>query len=200
MNKKIFIGGSRIGIIQNTLPDDTKRIIDNIINKNYEILIGDADGADIAVQEYLAQHDYKNVTIYYSGEQIRNIANDSWNTKHIAVNESVDKSKRSIQAVKDKEMAKQADAGFMIWSDVYINKRFGNKCVSSGTLTNIYNLLCINKPVVVYYIPNKTIYSFNSLEDFENKLYPIIDKITQNKWQSIARKNEANKTIPKLFD
>lgn len=52
---RIFIAGSR----QITrLPAEVKARIDTMIDKGFEILVGDANGADRAVQSYLAEKGY----------------------------------------------------------------------------------------------------------------------------------------------
>jgi len=43
MNKKVFISGS---ISIKKLPKEAQKSIDNIINKGFEILVGDAKGVD----------------------------------------------------------------------------------------------------------------------------------------------------------
>ena len=52
---KVFIAGSR----QITrLPADVRTRLDVMIEKGFQILVGDANGADKAVQRYLADKSY----------------------------------------------------------------------------------------------------------------------------------------------
>ena len=51
----VFIGGSR-KIAK--LPDPVRQRLDNIVSKSFTVLVGDANGADKHVQEYLAQKLY----------------------------------------------------------------------------------------------------------------------------------------------
>ena len=76
---KVFISGS---ISIKTLRENDIPYIEQLIESNRTILIGDAYGIDKAVQEYLYKNEYKNVIVYYSGENIRNNIG-SWQTKQI---------------------------------------------------------------------------------------------------------------------
>lgn len=67
---KIFISGSMN--IKNINPMIIKRI-DNMIGANSDILIGDANESDQYIQEILKAKEYKNVTVYCSGNYPRNI-------------------------------------------------------------------------------------------------------------------------------
>ena len=67
--KKVFIGGSRR---ISRLDDDVTRRIDRMIERELSILIGDACGADKAVQTYLSEWQYLNVTVFCTGVQCRN--------------------------------------------------------------------------------------------------------------------------------
>jgi len=69
----------------------------------------------------------------------------------------VEKNKKGFEfyAAKDLEMAKTADYGLMIWNGK-----------SKGTFTNIVNLINFEKKSVVYFIPERTFYTINSLQDF----------------------------------
>ena len=54
----VFIGGSR-SITR--LNDTIRYTADNIMRQRFAIVIGDANGADKAVQRYLAEKAYRNV-------------------------------------------------------------------------------------------------------------------------------------------
>lgn len=54
---KVFIAGSRR---LSRLNADVKRRIDIMIEKGFTILVGDANGADKAVQRYLVEKGYRN--------------------------------------------------------------------------------------------------------------------------------------------
>src|SRR4030042_5943477 len=106
---KVFIGGSR-DITR--LTKDIKVRIDNIIQKEYSILIGDATGADKSVQKYLFDKGYGNVIVFCMGRGCRNNIG-RWETKHIEGKS--EKKDFSYYSIKDLEMAREKDSGFMIW-------------------------------------------------------------------------------------
>lgn len=181
--KTVFIGGSRITEGTKGLPESVLDQIKDITTKQYNIVVGDSNGVDFLVQKYLSELGYDAVSIYYSGNQPRNRVNMKW--KALRYTEP-GKSGKDLQMVKDKKMAEDADIAYMIWSDTYINPRFGNKCVSNGTLSNIYRMLSSGKTVVVYYIPNDKTYILHTQEDFLNLLYPIIDLSAQKKYDELS--------------
>lgn len=58
---KDFVAGSRQ---LSRLNSDVKHRIDTIIEKGFTILIGDANGADRAVQRFVAEKGYRNVIVH----------------------------------------------------------------------------------------------------------------------------------------
>jgi len=55
---KVFIAGSRR---LSRLNKDMRRRIDNIVNKGFTVIVGDANGVDRAVQRYLSSRHYGSV-------------------------------------------------------------------------------------------------------------------------------------------
>jgi hypothetical protein len=129
---KVFISGS-IGI--RTLNEQAVYCLDAIMNSRHTVLIGDAFGADKAVQQYLFQRDYHPVTVYYSGDKVRNNIG-SWQMKQISNDQHL-KGKSRYQ-LKDAAMARDADCGLMIWNGK-----------SRGTKYNIENMTGLGKPFTV---------------------------------------------------
>jgi hypothetical protein len=125
----VFISGS---ISINKLPPLAREKINSIVARNYKILIGDARGADSLVQEYLLTKKYSNVIVYLAGENIRNNAGN-WESNKITT-DAYNKRGRELYAIKDKEMAQNADYGLMIWDGK-----------SKGTLGNIKEMEKQNK-------------------------------------------------------
>jgi hypothetical protein len=125
---KVFISGS---ISIKKLPMIAAEKIDNIIMKNYMILIGDAKGVDSIVQKYLQNRNYSNVIVYYAGEEIRNNYG-KWNTTQIKSKKN--EKGRKLYTLKDMEMANDSDYGLMIWDGM-----------SDGTLNNISMMKTQNK-------------------------------------------------------
>ena len=75
----VFIGGSR----RITRLNDTIRYTaDNIMRQRFAIVIGDANGADKAVQSYLAEKAYRDVIVYCMGDHCRNNVG-SWPVEQI---------------------------------------------------------------------------------------------------------------------
>jgi hypothetical protein len=75
----VFIGGSRAvswldGIVQQKL--------DDLISRQCSIFVGDANGADKAVQQYLASRGYKHVTVYCMEHCRNNLGN--WPARNVA--------------------------------------------------------------------------------------------------------------------
>jgi hypothetical protein len=155
---KVFIGGSRK---VTRLNKDIEARINNIIQKEYTVLIGDANGADRAVQKYLFDKGYKNVSVFCMDKECRNNTGN-WETRHIAGNKAG--KDFYYYSIKDLEMAKETDYGFMLWDGK-----------SNGTLNNIINLLKENKKILTYFSPTKSFDTLTTFDDLE-KLLARCDK------------------------
>ena len=143
MELRVFIAGPRI---VKELDRNIILKLENICDKKYEILIGDAEGIDSCVQKFLKSKAYRDVIIFASKGIVRNNYGD-WKVKSIEVDNQI--TGFDFYAQKDLEMAKKADVGFMIWNGK-----------SKGTFNNILNLLEFEKQVVIYYLPNQRFYCF----------------------------------------
>jgi adenine-specific DNA-methyltransferase len=97
---KVFIGGSRAVA---RLNDALRKRLDRIIAEHHEVLIGDANGADRIVQQYLADHQYRAVTVYCTGSRCRNNVGQ-WTTNAIAPPASV-RGGFDFYAARDRKMA-----------------------------------------------------------------------------------------------
>jgi hypothetical protein len=152
MKKVVFGGSRRLG----RLNDAIRERADNIVAREYLVLIGDANGADRAMQEYLAQKTYPHVLVFCAGSTCRNNVG-RWETRFVPS----DKPRRSFESyvVRDKKMIEEADYGFMVWDGK-----------SKGTLNNIINLLDTAKPVLVYFSPNSTFLTLKSMHDLTDFL------------------------------
>ena len=132
----VFIGGSRT---ISRLPPPVLDRLDRIVEKHLSILIGDANGADKAVQKYLRDKHYQKVEIFCTGEICRNNLGN-WSVQRVT-SDARDKN-FDFYAAKDRLMTEQATVGFMIWDGK-----------SVGTLLNVKRLLRNQKKVVVYEAP-----------------------------------------------
>ena len=150
---KVFFGGSRkIG----RLNKEIKERADNVVSQGYLVLVGDANGADRAMQQYLADKSYPNVLVFCPMGTCRNNVG-GWEVRHVAV----DRDQKDFQyyAVRDKEMSEEADYGFMLWDGK-----------SKGTLNNVVCLLERDKSVLVYLSPKKQFFTLKLRDDLDNLL------------------------------
>jgi hypothetical protein len=152
---KVFIGGSRR---ISRLSADVRRRIDAIIDKHLPVLVGDANGADKAVQRYLDDHGYDRVEVFCAGGQCRNNLG-RWPVR--AVSAEGKRRGFGFYAAKDRVMAEEATVGLMIWDGG-----------SVGTLMNMLRLLRQHKKVVVYVAPTK---GFEDLRD-EHDLDALVSR------------------------
>ena len=102
---KIFIAGS---ISIKSLSENDISFINEIVESNHTILIGDAFGLDKAIQEFLLKCCYRNVIVYFSGDKARNNLGN-WLTKQNLNPDNL--TGKSFYQIKDKAMAKDCDCG-----------------------------------------------------------------------------------------
>jgi len=126
--KKIFLGGSQT---VNELTVELRNELVNFMNLGYKFVIGDCKGEDLAIQKILAENEYKNVVVYYSGDRVR-INLGGWEEKKVHANKF--DTGYELYKSKDEQMAIDADEGFMIL-----------KGETRGTMANIGRLVDLNK-------------------------------------------------------
>lgn len=110
--------------------------ISAILDKEHNIVLGDADGADAAIQGYLCKRNARQVTVYCSGSTPRNNVGE-WDVRNIFP--SAEPGTRAFYTAKDVEMARVADFGLMMWDSK-----------STGTLSNVFEMLRGGKKSVVF--------------------------------------------------
>lgn len=145
---KVFIAGSRR---LSRLNADVKRRIDTMIEKGFTILVGDANGADKAVQQYLEETGYRNVIVHCMAANCRNNVGD-WPIREIAAPEGA--RGFAYYATKDQAMVDDADYGLMLWDGE-----------SKGTLNSVINMIGLGQPVVVYFAPKRMFQNLRSSGD-----------------------------------
>jgi len=150
---KVFIAGSRK---LSRLSPEVKARIDTMIEKGFTILVGDANGADKAVQRYLADKDYRNVLVYCMTANCRNNVG-GWPTQEIAAPQGA--RGFAYYSIKDQVMVDAAEYGLMLWDGE-----------SKGTLNSVINMIRQNKPVVVYLAPLKSFQNLRSQGDVTDLL------------------------------
>jgi hypothetical protein len=150
---KVFIGGSRR---ISRLPAEVQERLERIIDKKLPVLVGDANGADRLVQEYLSERAYDNVEVFCMEGLCRNNIG-GWNTRTILP----PKSAKGAQyySLKDQEMTRESTVGLMVWDGK-----------SRGTLANISRLLDQGKKVVVYMVSQSTFFTLSDKEDWKTFL------------------------------
>ena len=101
---KIFIAGPRA---IKELDENISKKLENICAKNYEVLVGDADGIDSSVQKFLQLKSYRNVIVFASKGIARNNYGD-WEIETVKVNDNV----TGFDFYAQKDLAVLGRAGF----------------------------------------------------------------------------------------
>ena len=146
---KVFIAGSRR---LSKLGKDVKRRIDNIVDKELTVMVGDANGVDKAVQRYLSSKHYHNVIVFCMQGGCRNNIG-KWPTR-VIVAANPERKDFAYFSTKDRAMVEGADYGLMLWDGQ-----------SRGTLASIVDLVRRGKPVVVYISSDKAFYTLRQSSD-----------------------------------
>jgi hypothetical protein len=159
----VFLGGSRH---VSRLNESIRSKLDELIARGLWMFVGDANGADRAIQQHLADRGYEKVVVYAVAGRLRN------NVGHWKVR-SIDPPRGArgfdLYASKDIQMAKDACYGLMLWDGK-----------SRGTLENVRNLLAQEKPVAVHFGPERRLVSLRSPADLSKLgLSPILDIVCQ---------------------
>ena len=151
--KTVFIGGSRR---VSRLNSDIQRRLDQIIAKRLQVVLGDANGADKAVQAYFKDRSYPHVLVFCTAGRCRNNLG-AWPVEAVpAPHKTRD---FEFYTAKDAAMARAADVGFMIWDGE-----------SSGTMVNVARLVGSGKPAVLYVAPAKSFRTVRSSSQLEEIL------------------------------
>ena len=151
--KKVFIGGSRR---VSRLNAEIRGRLDRIIAQGLEVLVGDANGADKAVQKYFKDHGYSNVNVFCMSGRCRNNLGQ-WPAEEVTAPKGV--TGRNFYEVKDRVMTSRSSVGFMLWDGK-----------STGTLANVLRLRAQDKPVVVYHSKSRKSYMLKTAENFADFL------------------------------
>ena len=149
----VFVSGSRR---VSRINDMIRNHIRNMMDKDFRIVVGDADGADLALQKFLAEMRYPNVVVFCSGKTCRHNIGE-WNTREVSVDPHL--KGRAFYEQKDKVMAAEADYGFVLWDGK-----------STGSISNVFELLKRGKKIVVYFVPEKQFITVSFLDDAKELL------------------------------
>lgn len=135
--------------------------IATVLANEHDIVVGDADGTDAAIQQYLFKCEARKVTVYCSGPSPRNNVG-GWEVKNVFP--SADPGTRAFYTAKDVEMAHVADFGLMMWDSK-----------STGTLSNVFEMLRGGKKSVVFVNKSK---EFVTVKD-GNSAKELVDRMAE---------------------
>ena len=185
----VFLGGSRHVL---RLSAEVKERLNNVIEHGHRVLVGDANGADKAVQKHLNEAGYDKVTVFCSGDHPRNNVGQ-WSIRHV----TPPKNARGFQfyAAKDREMAREADFGLMIWDSK-----------SADTVLNVLRLVRAGKIAVLINVPDKTTLNIRSLEQWNEFLSRCDTKLrndlrersTPDEWEPLVEPNLFERQVSPL--
>lgn len=149
----VFLSGSRR---VSRLPAAVTSRLDNIISSGFEVITGDANGADKAMQRHFADRMYSSVKVYFVGDAPRNNVG-GWDQEHVDVPHGF--KGRDFYAQKDKHMARIADFGLIVWDGK-----------SPGSVQNMLWLIENEKKCVVFHHPSKTFHNIRNQDDLSSVL------------------------------
>lgn len=173
----VFIGGSRH---VSRLPELALERLQNVVANGHEVVVGDAAGADKAVQKFLMDASYGEVTVFCSGDNPRNNLG-AWQLRPVPAPRNA--KGFGFFAAKDREMARVADFGLMIWDGK-----------SPGTVLNVLRLIRAGKKAVLLDLAQERTLSFKGAEDWDaflaqcgNELRKDLrERATAEEWQPSA--------------
>lgn len=175
--KVVFISGSmRIKNLHKIVNEK----IDNIIKLNFDVIVGDASGVDSSIQSLLNQKEYKNVTVYCSGNEVRNNIGN-WPVEKVVTGSK--NNMRLFYTAKDIEMAKKCDYGYMVWDSK-----------STGTLSNVLELLKQGKNSLVFINKLKVSKKICNISDFEE----LITVMSESAFEKADKKIQLRKKVVDL--
>jgi hypothetical protein len=148
----VFIGGSRAVSKLNKV---IRSRLDDLMKRGCTIFIGDANGADKAVQTYFAKHHYSNIVVFCMEECRNNVG--GWPIR--SIDPPSERRDFSYYSAKDLVMSREAQCGLMLWD-----------AKSKGTLQNMLNLVAAGKRTLVYFAPTKDFHVLANDQDLQTLL------------------------------
>jgi adenine-specific DNA-methyltransferase len=149
----VVLGGSRH---ISKLTDEVQVRLGRIVQQEFRVVVGDANGADKALQKYLADQSYEQVEVFCSGSSPRN------NLGHWTCRQVTTKARPGtfeFYAAKDLAMATEATVGFMLWDGE-----------SAGTMLNVWRLMQSQKTSLVYVQPRREFLQVRHLDGWRRLL------------------------------
>jgi adenine-specific DNA-methyltransferase len=170
---KVFIGGSRTII---KLNDAVRARLDEIVAKGHAILIGDAIGAERAIQTYLNTKGYRKVEVHYCEERPKyNLG--GWKSRRVRADPPAGREEH--EAARDRAMAAEADYGLILWNGESIE-----------TLLNIRRLAAGGKHVQVYLSPIRKFIEIADMEDWK-RLVQYLSGLQAERFVQVLQKESA---------
>lgn len=165
----VFIGGSRkVSRLAEAVRDRLQQVIQNQL----AVMVGDANGADRIVQSFFSEKRYADVTVYCTGGTCRNNVG-GWPV--IAIDPPHRTRDFEYFTAKDAAMARKADYGLMLWDGE-----------SSGTVVNAARLLASKKPTVIYMSPRREFLTLRTPDDLRHLLDSVRPDINARVNESIS--------------
>lgn len=158
---KVFISGSKetVRYYRVRMPYPIREKLDEFMEDDTEIIIGDCMGIDADVQRYLNDNGYRNVTVYVAGRNRPARNNEGkWEEKHFDASYF---NGYSMRVEKDIHLAEDADVGFAVWNEE-----------SKGTFVNLVCLLAQGKPCEVFSLKQQKWLDIKSVSDLEAYVSP----------------------------
>jgi hypothetical protein len=146
----VFLSGSR-AIKRLAAPVAAR--LDSMIANGLDLVIGDAAGADAAMQTHLTGRGYTRVTVFCAGRRCRHNLN-SWPVEIIEA--APGSAGRAFYTAKDRAMAARADIGFVVWDGE-----------SRGSLANLQTLADAGKTSVVWHNPGSQFVTVRTVSDLD---------------------------------
>jgi hypothetical protein len=179
----VFIAGSMTIKRLNRL--FTERL-SNIVTSNFDVVVGDADGADTSIQKALLERNADAVTVYCSGLKPRNNVGN-WRVQNVVPD--AEPGTRLFFTAKDLEMAKVADYGLMMWD-----------AKSTGTLSNVLELLQGNKKCVVFVNKEKAFLTVSDVNGLNSLISVMSDAAKMKAEDKIGLSARVQKIARKQYD
>lgn len=179
----VFIAGSMT--IKRLHPLFTERLA-NIVSSKLDVVVGDADGADTSIQKALLERNAQAVTVYCSGLKPRNNVGN-WPVQNVLAD--AEPGTRLFFTAKDLEMAKAADYGLMMWD-----------AKSTGTLSNVLELLQGNKKCVVFVNKAKAFLTVSDVDSLNGLISVMSDTAQMKAEGKIGLTARVHKLLHKQYD
>jgi len=179
--KRVFVSGS---ISIKKLPTAIVESIDKIEQQNFEILVGDAKGIDLLVQEKLKNDKYENVLVCSIYETPRHLLSTTFKTCNVEYDNSI-KSERKKQTFKDSYMTRNSDYSLVIWDGK-----------SKGSYANIVRSLELGQAIKIYLESEKRFLTKNEINsETIEKIYKSSNGYTSSEILKLLAHNNIASSI-----